>query len=202
MDIYLVRHGQTEWDEERRMQGSENSGMTAMGKEESKYLAKELSRTEFSKIYSSPLGRAMETAKYLKMGRNQEIIPIEAFREMDLGELEGMADRDVKAKYPEEHYNFWNRPHIFKPAGGETFEELRKRVEKGLEDLIEKAEGDRILVVTHTLVIRMILCIVHNYPLDDFWKTTFLKSSSLTVLRVDDEGKIESAVEGDISHLD
>ena len=136
MDIYLVRHGQTEWDEERRMQGSENSDMTAMGKEDSKYLAKELSRTEFSQIYSSPLGRAMETARYIKMGRTQEIITLDSFREMSLGEWEGMTDSDVKAKYPEEHNNFWNRPHIFKPAGGETFEELRERVKKGLEDLI------------------------------------------------------------------
>ncbi|MHC1724389.1 MAG: histidine phosphatase family protein [Aminipila sp.] len=201
MDIYLVRHGQTEWDEERRMQGSENSDMTAMGKEDSKYLAKELSRTEFSQIYSSPLGRAMETAKYIKMGRTQEIMTFEAFREMSLGEWEGRLDSDVKAKYPEEHNNFWNRPHIFKPAGGETFEELRERVQKGLEELIKAAVGDRILVVTHPLVIRTILCIVHDYPLDDFWKTPFLKSTSLTVLRVDD-GAIESAVEGDVSHLD
>ncbi len=139
MDIYLVRHGQTEWDEERRMQGSENSDMTAMGKEDSKYLAKELSRTEFSQIYSSPLGRAMETAKYIKMGRTQEIITLDSFREMSLGKWEGMTDSDVKAKYPEEHNNFWNRPHIFKPAGGETFEELRERVSMGLKDLIGSA---------------------------------------------------------------
>jgi probable phosphoglycerate mutase len=201
MDIYLVRHGQTEWDEERRMQGSQNSDMTAMGKEDSKYLAKELSRTEFSQIYSSPLGRAMETAKYIKMGRTQEIITLVAFREMSLGKWEGMTDSDVKAKYPEEHNNFWNRPHIFKTAGGETFGELRERVEKGLEELIGSAQGEKILVVTHPLVIRTVLSIVHDYQLDDFWKTPFLKSTSLTVLRVDD-GAIESIVEGDISHLD
>jgi probable phosphoglycerate mutase len=202
MDIYLVRHGQTEWNEERRMQGSQNSDMTAMGKEDSKYLAKELSRTEFSQIYSSPLERAMATARYIQMGRTQEIVPLAAFREMSFGEWEGMADSDVKAKYPDEHYNFWNRPHLYKPLGGETFEELRERVKKGLEDLIATAEGERILLVTHTFVIRTILSIVHDYPVDDFWKTTFIKSTSLTVLRVDDDGNIESIVEGDISHLD
>jgi broad specificity phosphatase PhoE len=201
MDIYFVRHGQTEWDEERRMQGQKDSELTAMGKEDSKYLAKELSRTEFSQIYSSPLERAMDTARYIKMGRVQEIIPVDSFKEMNLGEWEGMLDRDVMNQYPEEHFNFWNRPHLFKPQGGESFEELRNRVKKGLDDLIEKAVGDRIVVVTHTLVIKAILSIVHDYPVDDFWKTTVLKSTSLTVLRVED-GKMETIVEGDLSHLD
>src|SRR5665647_527095 len=85
MDIYFVRHGQTEWDEERRMQGQKDSELTAIGREDSKYLAKELSRTEFSQIYSSPLERAMDTAKYIKMGRVQEIIPLDSFKEMNLG---------------------------------------------------------------------------------------------------------------------
>jgi len=202
MDIYLVRHGQTEWDEERRMQGRKNSDLTAMGREDSKYLAKELSHTEFSQIYSSPLERAMETARYIMVGRTQEIIPFEAFKEMNFGEWEGMVDREVKSRYPEDHFDFMNRPNLFKPLGGESFEELRERVEKGLDDLIATAVGDRILVVTHTFVIKTILSIVHDYPVDDFWNTTFLKSTSLTVLRVDDEGKIEAIVEGDVSHLD
>lgn len=202
MDIYLVRHGQTEWDEERRMQGSENSDMTAMGKEDSKYLAKELSRTEFSQIYSSPLGRAMETAKYIKMGRTQEIMTFEAFREMSLGEWEGLTDREVMEKYPEDHFDFMNRPHLFKPQGGETFEELRKRVSMGLKDLIGSAQGEKILVVTHPFVIRTILSLVYEYAADEFWKTPFLKSTSLTVLRVDDNGDIEVIVENDIAHLD
>lgn len=201
MDIYFVRHGQTEWDEERRMQGQKDSELTAMGREDSKYLAKELNRTEFSQIYSSPLERAMDTARYIKMGRAQEIMPVDSFKEMNLGEWEGMLDRDVMNQYPEEHFNFWNRPHLFKPQGGESFEEFRDRVKKGLDDLIEKAAGDRIVVVTHTLVIKAILSIVHDYPVDDFWKTTVLKSTSLTVLRVED-GKMETIVEGDLSHLD
>jgi broad specificity phosphatase PhoE len=201
MDIYFVRHGQTEWDEERRMQGQKDSELTALGREDSKYLAKELNRTEFSQIYSSPLERAMDTARYIKMGRVQEIIPFDSFKEMNLGEWEGMLDRDVKNQYPEEHFNFWNRPHLFKPQGGESFEEFRDRVKRGLDDLIDKAAGDRIVVVTHTLVIKAILSIIHDYPVDDFWKTTVLKSTSLTVLRVED-GKMETIVEGDLSHLD
>ena len=201
MDIYFVRHGQTAWDEERRMQGQKDSELTALGREDSKYLAKEFSRTEFSQIYSSPLERAMDTAGYIKMGRAQEIIPADSFKEMNLGEWEGMLDRDVMNQYPEEHFNFWNRPNLFKPQGGESFEEFRDRVKKGLDDLIDKAAGDRIVVVTHTLVIKAILSIVHDYPVDDFWKTTVLKSTSLTVLRVED-GKMETIVEGDLSHLD
>jgi broad specificity phosphatase PhoE len=201
MDIYFVRHGQTEWDEERRMQGQKDSELTAMGKEDSKYLARELSRTEFSQIYSSPLERAMDTARYIKMGRANEIIPLDSFKEMNLGEWEGMLDRDVKNQYPEEHFNFWNRPHLFKPQGGESFGEFRDRVEKGLYDLVDKAEGERIIVVTHTLVIKAILSIVHDYPVDEFWKAPVLKSTSLTLLRVGD-GKMETILEGDISHLD
>lgn len=201
MDIYLVRHGQTEWNEERRFQGWKDSALTAKGRDDSRKLAESLVHIEFDQIYSSPLGRAMETARYIKTGRDLEIIPYEAFKEMNFGEWEGMLDKDVKTLYPEEHFNFWNRPHLFKPFGGESFEELRERVEKGLYGLLEMAEGERVIVVSHTFVIKTILSIINNYPIDDFWHPPFLHSTSLTVIRVED-GQMESIIEGDISHLD
>jgi len=202
MDIYLVRHAQTEWDEDRRLQGWRDSPLTLWGREDAKYLANELRNVEFSQIYSSPLGRALETAKYLKMGRELEVIEFPAFKEMHLGAWEGMVDREVMEKYPEDYFNFMNRPNIFKAQGGEDFEELRQRVNQGLEELISISEGEKLIVVTHPFVIRTILSIVHDYPVDDFWNIPFLKSTSLSVLRVDDEGKMEVIVENDISHLD
>lgn len=202
MDIYLVRHAQTEWDEDRRMQGWRDSALTLWGREDSKYLANELRNVEFSQIYSSPLGRALETAKYFKMGRKLEVIEFPAFKEMHLGAWEGLIDREVMEKYPEDYFNFMNRPNLFKAQGGEDFEELRKRVKKGLQELISISEGERIIVVTHPFVIRTILSIVHDYPVDDFWNIPFLKSTSLSVLRVGDDGKMEVIVENDISHLD
>jgi probable phosphoglycerate mutase len=202
MDIYLVRHAQTEWDEDRRIQGWRDSALTLRGREDAKYLAHELRNVEFSQIYSSPLGRALETAKYLKMGRNMEIAEVPAFKEMHLGAWEGLIDREVKEKYPEDYFNFMNRPNIFKAQGGEDFVELRDRVKKGLKELIRTATGERIIVVTHPFVIRTMLSIVQDYPVDDFWNQPFLKSTSLSVLRVGEEGKIEVIVENDISHLD
>ncbi len=202
MDIYLVRHAQTEWDEDRRLQGWRDSALTLKGREDAKYLANELRNVEFSQIYSSPLGRALETAKYLKMGRSIEIVELPAFREMHLGAWEGLVDREVMEKYPEDYFNFMNRPNLFKAQGGEDFDELRERINKGLHDLIKTAPGEKIALVTHPFVIRTILSIVHDYPVDDFWNIPFLKSTSLSVLRVDDEGRIEAIVENDIAHLD
>jgi len=201
MDIYLVRHGQTEWNEERRYQGWKNSNLTAKGREDSKELAQSLAHTKFDQIYSSPLGRAMETARYIKMGRELEIIPYDPFKEMNFGEWEGMLDKDVKVLYPEEHFNFWNKPHLFKPFGGETFSGLRDRVRSGLTELVGTAQGEKIIVVTHTFVIKSILSIVKDYTIDEFWSPPFLHSTCLTVLRVEDE-EMDTIVEGDISHLD
>lgn len=202
MKIYIVRHGQTQWNAEHRMQGWQDSNLTSKGIEDAKKLGKSLENIKFDSIYSSPLGRAYNTAKYVCGSRDIEIIKRECFREMNFGKWEGMFDSEVRELYPDQHKNFWKQPHLFKTDQGEDFENLIKRVKTAFEDLIENSvqSSENILLVTHTCVIKSILSIVNNYELKDFWNPPFIHATSLTVLEANN-AEIKTVMVADVSHL-
>lgn len=201
MKLYITRHGETEWNKLRKMQGWQNSNLTEQGIKNAIKLAERLKDIEFSNIYSSPLGRALETASYVKRNRNIEIETHEGLKEMGFGLWEGMENDKVIELYEKEHYNYWNKPHLYEPNGGESFDELFKRVDVTLKYIIENSTGDNVLVVSHAVTIISIYYIVRKYKLEDFWSIPFIGGTSLTILEVNGSD-MEFILEGDISHLD
>lgn len=200
MKIYITRHGETEWNNEGRMQGWNDSNLTEKGIDNAKKLGKSLINIDFNYIYCSPLGRAVDTAKYIRGNKNTKIIEIESLKEMGFGKWEGMEHEKVKELYALQLFNFWNKPHLYKPVDGESFNELVDRVKKVLYDIINNTSGKNILIVTHTAVIKAIYSIIKNYSLEDFWNKPFMYDTCLTVLEVEDM-KIEIILEADVSHL-
>lgn len=201
MKIYITRHGATKWNSENRMQGWQDSDLTEKGIENAKKLGESLYDIDFDYIYCSPLGRAFDTAKYIRGNKNTEIIKIEDLKEMGFGIWEGMDHEKVKELYPTQQFNFWNKPHLYEPEEGESFDELIQRVKKALYDIIDNSTGENILIVTHTAVIKAIYSIIKNYSIEDFWSKPFMYDTCLTVLEVGNK-KIEIILEADISHLD
>lgn len=201
MKLYITRHGETEWNIQKKMQGWKNSNLTKQGIENAIRLGERLKDIEFSNIYSSPLGRALETANYVKGNRDVEIETHEGLREMGFGLWEGMENDVVLELYGEEHYNYWNKPHLYEPNDGESFDELFKRVEIALKYIIENAKGDNVLIVSHAIAIKAIYSIIRKYELQDFWNMPFIEGTSLTILEINDD-KMEFILEGDTSHLE
>jgi len=183
------------------MQGWQDSDLTEKGIDNAKKLGESLCDIDFDYIYCSPLGRALDTATYIRGDKNTEIIKIDDLKEMGFGIWEGMDHGKVKELYPAQQFNFWNKPHLYEPVEGESFAELINRVKKALYDIINNSSGENILIVTHTAVIKAIYSIIKNYSLEDFWSKPFMYDTCLTVLDVRDK-KIEIALEADISHLD
>jgi len=201
MKIYITRHGATQWNKEGRMQWWQDSNLTEIGADNAIKLGESLQHIDFDYIYCSPLGRAYDTAKYIRGNKNTEIIKIDELKEMGFGAWEGMDHEKVKELYPSQQFNFWNKPHLYESVDGESFEELIQRVKKVLFDIINNTSGENILIVTHTAVIKAIYSIIKNYSLEDFWSKPFMYDTSLTILEVIDK-KIEIILEADISHLD
>ena len=183
------------------MQGWKNSNLSEKGNENAKKLSQHLASIKFDAIYSSPLGRAMETATHIKGDRDIEIIQLDDLKEMGFGIWEGMPHLEVQETYTEEQHNFWNQPHLYQPIDGETYEALIERVKKGLEKVIADNAGENVLVVAHGGVIKAIFTIIKNTPLEDFWKAPFIKDTSLSIIQVKDQG-MEFILEADVSHLD
>ena len=200
MKIYITRHGETEWNKEGRMQGWKDSNLTEKGIDNAKKLGESLKHINFDHIYCSPLGRAVDTAKYIRGNKDTEITIIESLKEMGFGICEGMEHGKIKELYPSQQFNFWNKPHLYEAVDGESFDELIYRVKKVLYDIINNTTGENILVISHTVVIKAVYSIIKNYSLEHFWDEPFIYDTCLTILNVEDS-KIEIILEADISHL-
>ncbi|MBU3207262.1 histidine phosphatase family protein [Clostridium algidicarnis] len=200
MNIYIARHGETKWNIEGRMQGIKNSDLTQRGIGDARSLGESLKDIDFDCIYSSPLGRALDTAKYIRQDDNTKIILDDSLKELNLGLWEGMTHEEIKEKYPIQYNNFREHPESFESQGGESFLELIKRVEKGLNNIIKDENHENILIITHTCVIKAISIIVKGNDVKDFWNLPFINNTSLTILEVINK-EIKVLLEADVSHL-
>jgi broad specificity phosphatase PhoE len=199
--IYIARHGETEWNREGKMQGWQNSNLTENGKANALKLGESLKNISFAKIYSSPLGRALDTAKHIRGERDTEIILKDSLKEMGFGCWEGVDHEEVRSKYPEQRHNFWHKPHQYCPVDGESYQELISRVDGFLKEIFSDVSEDNILIVTHAAVIKAIFHILKEIPMEEFWGPPYIYDTCLTVLEVTD-GEIRWILEADISHLD
>jgi len=200
MKIYITRHGQTKWNQEGRMQGWKDSDLSQKGVENAKRLGESLRHIDFDCIYSSPLGRALDTAKHIRGDKDTPIIIEEDLKEMGFGVWEGMETRKIEELYPEERFNFWNKPHLFQPLEGETFGQVQRRVKRALDKIIKNAPGENVLIVSHAVVLKTIYSIVKNKALEHLWDPPFMYDTSLTVIEIKDN-QIDMILEGDVSHL-
>jgi probable phosphoglycerate mutase len=153
--LYLLRHGETAWNLERRMQGSKDSDLTAHGRAQAaamgRALAAELARTPGPTVFlRSPLGRVRETAAIV--GRELGLEDADwrddpRLAELRYGTWEGSTWAEIEANHPNALAAWRADPEGFCPPGGETHTELRRRSAEALADIV--ASGIRTVVVSH-----------------------------------------------------
>jgi probable phosphoglycerate mutase len=156
--IYLVRHGETEWNVERRMQGRRESSLTALGRRQAAAVADLLAGLVGSegpggwRLISSPLGRAHETAQAIEARLGLPIELDERLTEIAFGEWEGRLRDEVAPLHPD---LFATREWLVSAPGGESFDEVRARVASFLADLPEEPER-RVIAVSHGVAGRLL----------------------------------------------
>ena len=202
MKIYLTRHGQTQWNTEKRMHGHKNANLTEQGIEGAKRLGKRLENIDFDCIYSSPLERALDTAKYIRGNKDTQIITSEYLKEINFGKWEGMLEEDAKEDNPDQFYNLWNKPELFQPVeDGEKIEDLIERIKVWFFETVNNSQHENILIVTHGVVKRGFYTFLKNNNIESFWDDPHISNTSLTIIDTKDD-KIEFILEADTSHLD
>ena len=190
-NIYLTRHGQTEWNVVKRMQGHKNSDLTELGQKQAAALGLALKDIQIDKIYCSSSQRTLDTARLIKGNRNIEIIPTDDLMEISLGCWEGHTFDEVEAQYPEKFDNFWNHPEKYVPIDGETFEDVRNRTAKVMKLIAEKENGKNILVVTHGIVLKTIYTYFMNQDIAEVYNSQHPRSTCLChVIREDSVWKV------------
>jgi broad specificity phosphatase PhoE len=151
--LFLIRHGETDWNREGRWQGHEDRGLTDRGAEQARRAADALGIWTFDAIYASDLRRARDSAAPLAAAAGLEVVERRDLREIDTGSWTGLTRDDVAAQDPAgaarhaEGASGW--------TGGETYEALQQRVAAVLDDLARRhPAGERLAVFTHGGVIR------------------------------------------------
>ncbi len=146
--LYLVRHGETDWNAARRIQGNTDIPLNDMGRSQAATTGKLLARREWDGIYSSPLSRAVETASIIAdlVGLGEPVL-IPAIAERNYGEAEGLNWEQIESRFPGDTV----------VPGRETHEEVAERVIPALMSLARSRPGESLIVVSHGGVIRSVL---------------------------------------------
>ncbi|MCS6873727.1 MAG: histidine phosphatase family protein [Pyrinomonadaceae bacterium] len=151
--LFLVRHGQSEKNAERRFGGHSATPLSALGKRQALATAKALEKERIDLIFSSDLVRAVQTAEPLSKLLKVEVQKTQAFRERNVGVLEGLTFEEAAQKYPEDYQALITRDFLHVIKNGESYFQLLQRVSTKLEQILAENEGKNIVIFTHTGVI-------------------------------------------------
>lgn len=184
MKLYLIRHGQTDWNADGKIQGSKDIELNSKGIIQARQLTEIVkSNYKVSKIYSSPQKRATTTAKILSDSINIEYTVIKGLEEINLGEWEGLSWEEVQSSYPLEFNDWFNNRRHTKPPKGESYQEMLERNLKAIREIIDKNDED-VVVVTHSAVIMCLQCFITNIPFEEMTK---FKTDNITITEIDSE---------------
>lgn len=167
--IFLVRHGETDWNVARRYQGQTDIPLNDKGKMQAQKVAKRLSGEKLAAIYASDLQRAFYTAEAIATHHKLSVVPMKAFREISFGEWEGSSFSSLDTGAREQIDKIFTDPANIEVPGGENFQQVQERAIYGIEELIAKHPNDTIAVVSHGAAIRTILCHALGMKLDNVW---------------------------------
>lgn len=199
LNVYVLRHGETEWNAEKRMQGRLDSALTEKGINDARLLGERLKEIDFQRIISSPSNRTMQTAQLVKGEKPNLIETDERLMEIDLGEWQGQVEGDIKERYPIQFDLYWNQPALYESVGGESFLDVKERVSLFLRDLERRNHSGNILVVTHAVVVKALYLLCRNATVNEIWDPPFIHGTSLTIIRMHDGNK-ELLLEGCMAH--
>ena len=195
-EICLVRHGQTDWNLNERIQGREDIPLNETGRKQAQALAERLSAKHFDFVYSSDLQRATETANIICRSGFQ---PDTRLREVHFGDWEGLTYNEIKEKHPDSLAAWENDIYKNAPPKGETLEGLSTRVQSMLDELCAKHQGHTVLIVAHGGVLQTMICLALKLLPTMYWQF-HLSTASLSEVAFYPAGAILNSL-NDISHL-
>jgi len=196
--LYLIRHAETGYNRDGRVQGHTDSNLSRLGIEQAKRIGQRLDYVEFVAAYASPSRRTMHTAR-LALGK-VAVESREGLREIRLGEWEGHKSDELRRLYPREVERWFHSPQAVRIPGAETVGQFRRRVVREMNHIRKTHSTGEIAVVTHAGVICAYLTAVLGMSLDDLWSFKIRNASVTRVLFP--QGKARIDLLGDIHHLE
>ncbi|MDO4179262.1 MAG: histidine phosphatase family protein [Phascolarctobacterium sp.] len=194
--IYLIRHGETAFNNGKRFQGQMNVQLSATGIQQAIKMSEFMKDKHIDVIYASPLLRAFTTAAQLAMAKNMPYKILDDLAEINFGDWEGKLFSEIYDQEPEEFDKFLTCPGNWTPPNGESFVQAMDRVKRTYAFLAEEYKhGKDIALVSHGGNIRLQLCMLLDIPINNMWKISINNVSVTTISDWDGNYIVESVNE-------
>ena len=198
LKLYIVRHGETEWNVIKRFQGQLNTPLTEKGMEKLRKTGKKLENVLFDEVYTSELGRTVASAEIILNENNGyknnklELQKLAELNEVYFGVWQGLTYEEVFLKYPEEGNNYFYNVKNYKAENveAEKLEDALERFLKGINKILDSHESGNILVVTHGTVFEMFMNYVANNSIFDIDERTLMGNGDYKIFSYKD-GKFQ-----------
>ena len=168
--VILVRHGETDWNRREIFRGRADIELNQRGREQAKTLAAAVENLRIDAVYSSPLRRAVEAAEAMARAHGIPVEIEQGFIDFDYGIWQGLPHDEVRRRYRSVYKDWLERPHTVKMEGGESLRMVRRRAVRALRNVVERHEGETVVIVAHRVVNKVVLCAVLGLDNSHFWR--------------------------------
>jgi probable phosphoglycerate mutase len=195
--LYIARHGETEWNLAQKLQGYQDSPLTAKGHHQAESLATALNNRQITRVYSSDLGRAMQTARVVAEHLGVELIIDARLRERNFGILEGKTKAELGESLLQERFRSHDPDYVI--PGGESFRQVYDRSVACLEELAEQNGHAAFAVICHGGIVSGAFYRTLELPLNHPRHFSINNASVNRISVVDGTWFLD--IWGDVSHL-
>ncbi|MDK2820513.1 MAG: hypothetical protein PWP31_478 [Clostridia bacterium] len=187
--VYLVRHGETEWNNTGRYQGHSDVMLSSKGKLQANLLKKRFDNINLDCVFTSDLKRATETASIISKSHGINVETLKDLREINFGAWEGLTYKEITTRYPKEWDEWRQDPGNVVIPGGESFNQVKERVLNSFNKIIEQEKGRDLLIVGHGGCLRVLICSVLGLDLNGVWRFS-LDNTGVSIIDCYNEDKI------------
>jgi len=198
--FFFLRHGEAAWNAEGRLCGGTDVPLSDAGRRQAQLLALRLQPIPVEALYSSPLQRALETARLIGRAVGREPVVDQRLAELNYGAWEGRTFEEIK-RTAADIYRAWDTdPANLAPPEGETGVQLIERVTPFLADVAQRHQSGNVVVVCHKTVCRLLACQFTGVPLSEYRRRVAMENAALNIFETV-EGNWRVVTLNDTSHL-
>ena len=166
--VILARHGETEWNVSEVFRGRRDIGLNEMGIKQAELLGHYLKDLRIEAVYSSPLKRALDTARSVAKHHGLDVSVAHGLVDFHYGAWEGLSHQEVKDRYRELYEQWLKEPHMIRMPDGESLDEVRERAMSVVDGMISRHDG-AVVLVSHRVVNKVLICSMLGLDNSHFW---------------------------------
>jgi broad specificity phosphatase PhoE len=197
--IYLVRHGQTAWNKEEIFRGRTDVPLDETGLKQAELVGQYFKGMEIHGIYSSSLCRAWQTAEKIAESQHLKVQPLQGILDMSFGNWEGRPHQEIRENDGKTYRQWVETPHLVRLPGGESLDDVRVRAMAGMEEVIRNHPEKTLVLVTHRVVNKVLICGILGLDNSHFWQIT-QDTTAINLIQYRD-GKYILALLNETCHL-